>query len=436
MDIQQRASRHETVEELEQQLARLFPQAIITRIQCNVPDEPGNAESDPSQLSILLNQNGASVRCGCSLTLNRDFKEHEVRFAHFFERVFNEDVKSASRWARDDELWLSLQQTRLSRVIARFSPFHTAIFVRWLRAFENALSLRYEGQPFSTQLVLTKQKSWIKNNPAVDYVGFSDRMSLTNVLFEEKWTRTLAADGELSLVGLGHDRGVIGVMYVRPSTCSGAALIAPHTGLAGFCSVLVPGTLGLLVSPQGDLRVLMPNGATFVKSQGQWAMVNLSLLQETLATMLDAPIAAATTRLAADLSYEGHGALLCCIDNPGAITELIPDHSNKDRAGRSLRLMSRKLQMTQAGQREVLKRIATIDGAIVFTPDGRVLDAACMVSDPTDAKLASDGIVARQRFSGARSTAAWNASIHGIAIKISEDGPITVFKKGELILQL
>jgi hypothetical protein len=315
-------------------------------------------------------------------------------------------------------------------------PFPHSIFVKWLRAFENALSLRYEGQPFSTQLILTKQMSWIKDNPAVDYVGFSDRMSLRSALFEEKWTRALAAHGELSLVGLGHDRGIIGVMYVRPSTYSHAALIAPHTGLAGFCSVLVPGTLGLQVSPRGDLRVLMPNGATFVKSQGQWTMVNLSLLQETLATMLDVPIAAATTRLAADLSYEGHGALLCCIDSPGAITEIIPDHSNGDRASRSLRLMSRKLQITQAGHLEVLKRIATIDGAIVFTADGKILDAACMISDPTDAKLASAGIVARRRFSGARSTAAWNASIHGIAIKISEDGPISVFKKGDLILQL
>jgi hypothetical protein len=96
-----------------------------------------------------------------------------------------------------------LQQTRLSRVIARVSPFHTAIFLKWLRAFENALSLRYERQPFSVQLVLTKQMEWIKGNPAVDYVKFSDAMSLSNALFEEKWTRALAANGELALVGLG-----------------------------------------------------------------------------------------------------------------------------------------------------------------------------------------------------------------------------------------
>jgi hypothetical protein len=304
MDIQHRASRRETIEEFERQLSRLFPQAKITRVESDMPDECEGAGSDPSQLSVFLNQNGASVRYGCCLKLGRDFNEHEARFAHSFGRVFNEDVKSASRWLRDEELWLSLQQTRLSRVIARFSPFHTSIFVRWLRTLENALSLRYEGQPFSTQLVLTKQMSWIKDNPAIDYVGFSDRMSLTSALFEEKWTRALAADGELSLVGLGHDRGIVGVMYIRPSTRSDASLIAPHTSLASFCSVLVPGTMGLLVSSQGDLRVLMPNGATFVKSQGQWAMVNLNLLQETLATMLDAQIAAAIMRLAADLSYE------------------------------------------------------------------------------------------------------------------------------------
>jgi hypothetical protein len=41
-------------------------------------------------------------------------------------------------------------------------------------------------------------------------------------------------------------------------------------------------------------------------------------------------------------------------------------------------------------------------------------------------------IIKLKRFSGARSTAAWNASLYGIAIKVSEDGPINIYRYGKL----
>ena len=58
-----------------------------------------------------------------------------------------------------------------------------------------------------------------------------------------------------------------------------------------------------------------------------------------------------------------------------------------------------------------------------------------MISDPTPIALSLAGLTDKARFPGARSTAAWNASVYGISIKISEDGPITVYRKGKRILQ-
>jgi DNA integrity scanning protein DisA with diadenylate cyclase activity len=59
-----------------------------------------------------------------------------------------------------------------------------------------------------------------------------------------------------------------------------------------------------------------------------------------------------------------------------------------------------------------------------------------MIGQPTDTKLKQAGLAKLERFSGARSTAAWNASIYGIAIKVSEDGPISIFRQGKLIAQI
>jgi hypothetical protein len=161
-------------------------------------------------------------------------------------------------------------------------------------------------------------------------------MSLSEALFEEKWTRALDASDDLALVGLGHDRGVSGIIYV----------------------------------------------------------------------------------------------------NDSITVESIPDHTDKDRVNRSLRLMSRRLRITTQAHQVLLRKVSAIDGAIVLGPDGSILDAGCMICDPTDSILARAGIDKPKRFPGARSTAAWNASLHGIAIKVSEDGPITVFKQGEMILQV
>ena len=396
-----------------------------------------NTLNSGTQIHLYIERIDGTRASGCAMSSSRKFSEEESRLAREFIRVFNDDIRSASEWGRHEELWLSLQQTRLSRVIARVSPFHTPIFLKWLRAFENAVSLRYERQPFSIQLVLTKQLEWIKSNPAVDYVKFSSAMTLSAALFEEKWVRSLAAGEELALVGMGHDKGVSGIMYVKGKTVvDETKLIAPHTKLNPLCATLVPGTMAFLASPQGDLRVLFPNGSTFTKSQGSWSMSNLMLLQNELGRVFAPAIAQATTRLAADLSYEGHGAVLCFVSDPKSVNDLVPDHSDKDRVNYALRLMSRRLNVLSEGHQIFIKKVSGIDGAIVFDFDGNVLDAGCMISDPPEPLLLKAGFDKPRRFAGARSTAAWNASLRGIAIKISEDGPITVYNKGEAIMQI
>lgn len=436
MKLEPRLNRPETIQELVRQLGSLFPQATVRygpELPCPLD---GHGSDDPGRILVSLVAQEHVSGAACEIMLERGFDANEARFIRFFARVFNEDVKTASRWRQDEELWFSLQQTRLARVIARFTPFHTTIFLKWLRTLENATSLRYEGQPFATQLVLTKSLDTIRESAGLDYVRFSDRMSLTRALFEEKWTRALAAHGDLALVGLGRDKGIVGIAHPHPEAAPHADLVAPHSGLEPFCSMLVPGTLGFIASRQGDLRILLSSGVTFMKSQGRWSLVNLRLLESSLAQTLDPVVAAAVTRLAADLSFEGQGALLCCIDDPGLIADMVPDHLKKDRVGRALRLMNRNLNLGNQAHQKILRRVATIDGAIVFARDGTVLDSASMISDPSQAILAEEGLSERARFAGARSAAAWNASLYGVAVKVSEDGPITVFRRGQLILQL
>ena len=114
----------------------------------------------------------------------------------------------------------------------------------------------------------------------------------------------------------------------------------------------------------------------------------------------------------------------------------MPDHPRSDRANRALRMAVTNLNLKRNAHQPILLAAAAVDGAVVLSRNGRVLDAACMIAEPNPEALRQSGQTELARFPGARSTAAWNASLLGLSIKISEDGPVTVFKAGRLVGQM
>ncbi|MGO7157612.1 hypothetical protein [Rhizobium leguminosarum] len=445
-----RISRPETSVELERLLSRVYPEAIIEHLDAEQAQaqvrrlEPKMqaredliAGEDNRALVALVTGRDGIPTSGKYLLFDRSIDRHALRFGRFLMRVFNDDLKTAPLWARDSELWLSLQQTRHSRAIGRFSPFATTILLSRLRIFESALNLKYEGASFAVRVLLTKQIEWVANNPHLDFVRFPQPLPLSKALFEEKWCRALGSDGDIVLTSFGLGQNdVIGAFSVKDHARSSRTLIAPHESLEPLMSSVVPGTMAMVASSVGDIHLMLPNAATFVKSQGYWSLLNLSSLEETLNQILDPIASKAISRLVFDLSYERRGALICVLEITEKIVELVPDHRSKNRPNRPLRETSRRLNAAVEGHRRMLKNIAAIDGAMVMDVHGKVIDGACMISDPSDEELRSNGLLSRERFPGARSTAAWNASIFGLALKVSEDGPVTVYRKGKRVLQI
>lgn len=386
-------------------------------------------------LIVLIDAESNAIAGGISILFERALGEIDLRVAGWMARVFNHDLRTAPRYERDQELWLTLQQTRFSRVVARSAPFHTDISFRWLRQFENAGSLTYEGESFSTSLIIVKQRAYVEDNPRLRFVKFSDALPLAQALFDEKWVRALTAKGHVHLVGLGHDNGIIGVV-TGCGESERSDLIAPHHSLNSLVASLEPGMMMLTTTPSGDLYALFPTGLMFVKSQGHWRYLNLELLGAPLENYLEPAALNGTIRLIADMSYERKGALFVFCDDRRSIARMIPDHDRGDRVNRPVRNFARRLNITDVAHQTILRNVAAIDGAVVVGRDGHVLDAACMVATPTVAELAAAGFSQPKTFAGARTTAAWNASLYGISVKVSEDGPITVFRAGKLVLSI
>jgi len=76
---------------------------------------------------------------------------------------------------------------------------------------------------------------------------------------------------------------------------------------------------------------------------------------------------------------------------------------------------------------EAIARFAAIDGALVLKKTGKVVNAGAILSIP---------IRTEKKLEGARTAAAIAASEHGMAIKVSQDGPVSIFKEGNLLRML
>jgi DNA integrity scanning protein DisA with diadenylate cyclase activity len=358
----------------------------------------------------------------------------DLQLANAFMRVFDDDVCNAPLMLRHDELWETLTLSRISRSIARLTAFSTAPFLRWLSAFEAAAHLRYEGTPFHASAFMTKQRKWIAEVAGPRFIPFKESIQFRQALLGEKWVRTIASGADVGLVGLGHTGAIIGVVVVPRPKQSTSILVFPSE-LRPASGLVRPGTMAFVAAENGDLYVVLPSGAVFVKSQGSWQYLNYAAFQALLSAHVSEQIARAVLQLAVDLSFAPHGALLC-LPTTTSIAELVPDHLNPRRPNHSLRQAATNISFDSPEQVSALRAIAGADGAVVIRSDGRVVDAACMIGEPTDAALKSSGISSLRRFEGARSTAAWNASVYGIAIKVSDDGPISLFHKGQLLGQI
>ena len=124
------------------------------------------------------------------------------------------------------------------------------------------------------------------------------------------------------------------------------------------------------------------------------------------------------------------------LEDEPELEKLVPDHASGNRVNGPLRRTASALSIEQVDHRRLLTAAAEVDGALVLSTGGGVLDVACMIGEPSNEKLQAGGLDHLSRFSGARETAAWNASLYGGAIKVSADGPILIYVRGRLVGRL
>jgi hypothetical protein len=370
----------------------------------------------------------ANLSCSSETPISPD----EVRLMRKVASVFNADLQVVGNVAVAQDLWRALGETRFLRAAARLSTFSTEPLLRWMSAFEAATRQTYEGNQFTGSVILATNLLNFRQHARERFHPFSQDLRFEQALLKEKWLKPFLQEGEFALVSTSHRGRVSG--FVDTSVAWRRAHVhAPTDTLDGLYGYLRPGTSILTAPPTGDIRFVLSNGITFVKSQGEWRYPTWRILTEILDRRLGTEIAGHALRLVVSASYMRRGSLYVFLDDGVNPSDVVPDHTRPDRVASLLRSTLAGGFISPQAQRRILQAASRIDGAIIFDHRGQILDVASMVAEPQQTALASVGLASLVRFAGARSTAAWNASVRGLAIKVSDDGPVDAYEYGNLV---
>lgn len=365
--------------------------------------------------------------------MKHSLREEAVSTTWMFTKVFDTDLVSAPWMGRDAEAWRSLEQTRLARVIARLASFSTGFFSKCLRTMEAARELTYEGEAFATRLLVTNDVASISSIAGESFRPLNKRISIDDAI-SEKWVRAFTRQGTIALV-VATRRTTVGGVLVLPDTSADCPQ-GLHASIDQVERFVTPGVAMIAATQNGDIWVRLGNGMAFLRRRGHWQFFDLEVVRAVLLPHMPAPVLDALLRLAIDASFERRGALFGVLNDSSTIREVVPDTKSSARSNRGLRELIAHLDITKELWRPVIRSAAMIDGAVLLTNDGLVLDAACIAVEPSAARRAELGIAKWPSFPGARSTAARNVSVYGVAIKISDDGPISVFVAGALRVEI
>ena len=295
------------------------------------------------------------------------------------------------------------------------------------------MALTYEGRNVRHCLVLARKATQLVQKLGNKFIPLPGGITIENALLREKWIRTVVDGRRVALLGSMQSSSILGFISLAEVDRNDAALrYAPHETLVPVQAVLAHSAhdVALVASPQGDLFILSGKGSVFQKSHGHWRVLDYNALHERLSSRFREDVVTGVLRAAIDLSFERTGALFCLLDSREELTDLIPDHGHPLAANSHLRRSLRGQNIAVWAQRQVITAAAATDGAVVLAPDGSVVDIACMVASPR--QIADLGL-REPSMAGARALAAWRASFRGVALNVSEDGPITVYERGATI---
>lgn len=300
----------------------------------------------------------------------------------------------------------------------------------WFRALRRLAEQTYENKALTFGCIVDGKSSALPKARCVFPADFLD----------QKKFRALS-DGYRTAYRVSRGGAVLGfVELTKPKSGASGGRYFPQWS-AEVSSMSTRGSIGLCLTRQGDLVVFEAGQMMFTYRFGTWQYWNHSHIVDIVknaARVQHVPLAEVAAlartiyRAALDISFRRSGALFVWLRAKKGLPRVV---RRGDALGDSHRRPTELAFDAALGggsvehwPRAVLTELASLDGAVVLSNKGALLAYGAVLDPKKKGRIRGT--------EGSRSKAAIGASHFGLAVKVSSDGDITVYSKGDQLLKI
>lgn len=191
-----------------------------------------------------------------------------------------------------------------------------------------------------------------------------------------------------------------------------------------ICGVSDNSIIGFTLTENGAICCFKNLELSVARLNGKWTIFNFKMFKKIFKNVLSLSNENFIKDIylsCLDVAFAGTGGCIALINNSKVdeIESVLP--SKEDYSSKIMITSLYEDNFTKLS-RELRKELLAVDGACVLLEDGRVRAFGALVND-----------VSRQLTGGARAASACTLSKYGIAIKISADGYLQVYKNKEIV---
>jgi len=208
---------------------------------------------------------------------------------------------------------------------------------------------------------------------------------------------------------------------------------SPARYRAHCLATLFGGHICLVLTPNGEIKVFSGGVQAFHFMEGRWHLTDIrEKYHEFRKTIGDRKLAERLFAVALNLAETRRGGLFVLLDQPESVQGMV---APQDLLENSVAEAFNKAQVHYLLRQKhvlelemsVLQSIARVDGGIVMDRVGRLLAFGAILRHSGASWSAQDG---------GRTTAAVHASRFGLAVKISEDGMVSLYRNGRQVWEI
>ncbi|WP_214071086.1 hypothetical protein [Mucilaginibacter sp. dw_454] len=306
----------------------------------------------------------------------------------------------------------------------RYSTIANIIFL-----LQNLTFKRYEKGICTSGFIYTNEIiTYLKrlDTEVFDFEEFGDKFEVTPDFFDSPASYRYV-DGKNSFFVVDNHLAVQGILSLKDPKKYNIVERLNHQHIDSLVDKSVASRRWIsYVGINNDVKIILPNNTTLKWSENHWRIQDFSIIEDILKSFdIDQQNSKILINYIIALSELRLGSVILIPRNENNLPEVIGKIDNT-KLGKALRETFVNKNINNISKKHLLLGILSSDGLTTISKSGNIISCGDIIkidhNDPTHQ-------------GGGRSQASLSASKFGLSIKVSEDGPISIYCESKRIFQ-